>query len=256
MSDSNAQALSPDQGNNTPMASKYAVTIRECRFEECSDETAHHSVGQISENGLSLAAGSWQATISHETPGRLVLCYTNPATGEKKHFYRVLKDGVMKLECSPKVNACWDSIVPVQEVFKNRFGITEIARFDPNTSYRGRSCQHEGPDGKHHFCFTVTDGKIQTLLMDDLTGSFDPDDPESMFFYNGKVEYQVRDATWAITGSATMETDSSVVSKTIQLFVGKDYPNLYLLALELDVFLMQNNHGNFDDYIGELKDLI
>lgn len=217
----------------------YSFHINDCRFTSCYDENSHSTAGQVSADGLSATIGPWTAKISHDNPGRLVIRYDDPITTEHKYFYRLLKEGVFKVESSPKLRAYWSYVVPILEILKDRFGITTLIRNDPNTSYVCDSCQHEGPDGKHRFCFAVSDGDVSSRLNVNGDSFFDPDDAESLFFYNGKIKYRVENAVWAVVGSAVTESDSSVISKYIHLYVGPNYPNLYLLTLELESFLMK-----------------
>lgn len=233
----------------------YAIKIEYGKFVSCSDET-HQDTAQISGDGLKLKVDNFTAKISHQLPGRLVIKYDNPHNGQTDVFFRVLRDGIFKLITGKKPKAHWDSIEPIEPLFQGRFGITKVQRNDPNSIYEEFSCQHEGPDGRHHFCFVLTDGAVRTFLVDDLAGNFDPDSPEDMFFYRGDIEYRVKGATWTVVGVATVDADSSIIDKDIRLYVDSSQPNLYLLAIELDRYLHEHDHGTFDDYIGELKDLI
>lgn len=247
---SQATSASSQTPNHT-----YAIKIEYGKFVSCSDET-HQDTAQISGDGLKLKVDNFTAKISHQLPGRLVIKYDNPHNGQTDVFFRVLRDGIFKLITDKRPKAHWDRIEPIEVLYKERFGITNIHRIDPNSIYVENSCQHEGPDGRHHFCFALTDGIMRAFLVDDIDGNFDPDNPEDMFFYNGEVEYRVSKATWTIIGTASTEADSSLIEKAIRICVDSSHPNLYLLAIELDRYLHEHDHGTFDDYIGELKDLI
>lgn len=240
---------------STATGQTYTVKVEYCRFKSCIGAD-NNSVGQISSDGLCLKVDNFKVKISHQLPGRLVVQYADPTTGQTREFYRVLRDGVFELIAGQKPQAHWSSIEDLKVLYKDRFGITKINRYDPNITYAETSCQHEGPDGRHHFCFAITDGIMRTFLTDDITGNFDPDSPEDMFFYRGEVEYHVRKATWVVVGTASTEADSSLIGKSINITIDNDHPNPYLLALELDKYLQDHDHGNFDDYIGELKDLV
>lgn len=245
----------PTSAPTPDLVHTFAIKIEYGKFVSCADET-HQSTAQISPDGLKLKVDNFTVKISHELPGRLVIKYDNPYSGQTNTFFRVLRDGLFKLVTGKKPEAHWDSIEPIEALYKERFGITKVQRSDPNSIYEEFSCQHEGPDGRHHFCFVLTDGTMRTFLIDDLAGNFDPDNPEDMFFYTGDIEYRVKGATWTIVGVATVDADSSIIDKDIRLYVDSSHPNLYLLALELDRYLHEHDHGSFDDYIGELKDLV
>lgn len=235
---------------------KYTVSIDQCRIQTCSDRD-HDSLGEISADQLQLKVESWEVQVDLEK-GRLTVRYTDPVSGTTKTLRKPskLRDGNLHLEVQEDGQPhAYMLAVRLPEALLIRFGITNSTRMDPNRRYTGYLCQQRAlEDGEYSFFKVVSDGAVQVSLTDDASGALDPDEPDDMFDYRGGVVYEVDGASWAVVCNATIDSDGLFTDRSITLYTTAS--NKYLLMLELEKFLNENDCGNFSDYIGEFKNSI
>lgn len=182
--------------------------------------------------------------------GRIIVHHTGDYDGRPKTHYRTFKlqDGELTLSNYAASGLPKFQFRPrnLKEVLKQNFGITSLARNDPNRTFTGF---FELLDDQTKVSFTViTDGKVSyytknpgvDFCMQELLD----------LNYRGEVKAKVEDATWAIICKGPTADNPSQESSFRLNTVCK---NPWFLFPQLEKCLSLRGYGRFEDVLEDIE---
>lgn len=188
----------------------------------------------------------WSVEIDHTTPGRIIAIHDD-GNGNRKRFRLRLSTGTIRLQSLP-VDARWVELITPSTLLKKQFQITDRESVDPNRFFEGYHSIGDGTNEDMSAIVVVSDGKVETTLLNDQDGTFSDLTPDDWYYYQGEVHHDVTGATWAVV--VEQRSDEEGFHHSVTLYTKR--PNLHLLAVELEEYLQNDGVSGFTDYIQKL----